>query len=293
MNKDDTNKIFGIGVKFREPITEIYLKEIQFRVTSFMRAYLIAIAEMFRKQVAGRYSTIKDENSKKIIDNLHSYFIDVKKVPQKNLAKVKTLTREEEEHHAAVLVSAIRMPATEVDINSTIIKVVANKNKLKQSPPEVFLLIRYGPWHMNYLPFIPKEGDATILFVNVGRDQLKRAQEKNKRERNLMMQLLRKFSVKFTPRKEIYQNLHGYDSLEYWAIKKEFGIDVKKVPVWKPSLQYIVDEGYAMILLKDLDVSRTLFDPLFKNYKNVDKKYKIEKEEYVNNLISFQDRLRG
>jgi hypothetical protein len=288
-----SNELFTMKAQLRSAETADYLSKVDERVTYFLRGFLIQICEHFRKQLQGRYTGLREPQSEEISKNLKSVFVETKKVPKKDTSRIRAITKEIEEHHAAVLVNAVRKSAQDVDVDRTIIKVVANKLSSKQSPPEVFLLLRYGPWHMSQIPFVPKKEDATIIFVNVEKDEALKVKNKNQREKIKVTQSLSKFNIKITSRKDVYATLHGYDSLEYWVMKKEFGIDVRKFAIWKPSLKYISEEGYQKVLLKEVSLYKTLFDPTFKDYKNVEKGYKIEKEEYVNDLIGFQDRLRA
>lgn len=273
--------------------TEQLIQELEFRTTSFFRLYVAKLSEFYKKQIMGRYKKIKDEEAQIISDNLINALVDYKKVPRKEITKTRKETKTPEEHYSAVLVKSVKRSAREVNKDTHVIKVIPNKRGLKQVSGGVFVLQRYGPWHMDQLPYIPNNSEATILFVKTNTDSALAIKKKNKRQKSKVQKILKSIKVKYWTRKEIENNLDGYDDLAFWALRREFGIDGPKMRAWRPALDYIIKKGYLDILKKDMTLLKILFDANFKNYKNIDKKYKIVKEDDLQDLLKFQERVRG
>lgn len=272
---------------------EELFKELEYRTTAFNRLFIIKIAEFFSKQVKGRYKKVKEEEAELIANNLIYAFVDYKKVPRKEKSEKRVVTTVAEEHYSAVIAGATPRGAQDINKDETILKVIANRGGVKQVSAGVFILVRFGPWHMDALPFIPDEAEATILFIKSTKDKVLAIKKNNNRQRSKVRMMLNKLKIKYSSRKDIEENLKGYDDLEYWVFRREFGLDGPKVRAWKPALDYIVNQGYMDVLRKDPKLLKILLDPNFKDYKNVDKGYKIIGEDDANKLINFQERIRG
>lgn len=272
---------------------EEYLKEMEFRTTAYLRGFVSEVADQFRKQIDGRYKKSREENAQLIRENLQTVFLNVSKVPKKDKGKFRKETKEFEQHYAAVLVNAVKRSGGEINKDTTVVKFLHNKRSLKQSPAEIFILIRFGPWHIDEIPFLPSETDATTIFVNVRREESLALKKKNKSNRNKVMKLLRKNNIKAASRGSVKESLNGYDDMEYWVLRKEFGLDGRKMSVWKPALEYMSKKGRDKIMKTNIELHRTLFDPSFKGYKKIGKEYTIVPEDAAKGLIKFQDRIRG
>lgn len=270
-----------------------FLQEAEVRVTKFMRGFLIRLSEDYQKQLQGRYKAIREEEAQLISENLESVFLDFKKEPRPEKTRRRRETTMQAEHYAGVVTHAIKKSSKDIDQTRNLIKVLPNKRNLQQSSASVFVLVRYGPWTLKTLPYIPDAKEATIIFMKVEPEQVIKVGKKNKKESKKVRSLLLQNGVKYAHRAEVMKDLHGFNDLEYWTLKKEFGIDARKVSVWRPALRYITKEGYKKIMKKHIELYRTLFDPTFKSYQNIDKGYKIVDESIGDQLINFQDRIRG
>lgn len=259
-----------------------------------MKGYVIKLAEYYAQQIIGRYGKIREEEAKLIADNVMTVLVDYEKIPrqEKKIGKRRETT-DFEEHYASVVVKSVRRSAGEINKDENIIKVIPARKSGKQSSGGVFVLQRYGPWHMDKLPYIPPESEATIIFTRMPVEKVASTKKKNNRQENKVRKMLSNMDIKYTSRQEIEDKLDGYDDLQYWALKREFGLDGPKMRAWKPALDYITKKGYIAIIRKERNLLRTLLDANYKDYKNAGKGYKIIKEDIANHLIKFQERIRG
>lgn len=285
--------MFKLNIKIDSKESDIFLKEIEDRITFYLRGFVMRVAEFYMKQIRGRYSKIEDKEAGVVADNLDTVFLKIKKQPKAEKGKRRSDVKMLEQHNAGVVVHAVQRDAKEINKDQMLIKVVPNRRGFKQSSEAVFLLNRYGPWHMDYLPYIPSDDDGTILFINVNQKDVANIKKKNRSSRNIVVNRLKKLRLKISTKKDVEEQLHGYDDLEYWALRREFGLDGKKIRAWRPALRYITTEGLKKMLTKELDLYKTLTDVKFKGYKKLDKGYNIVDLNELEGLIKFQDRIRG
>jgi hypothetical protein len=280
------------GNRIKPEAINSFMKDFDLRMTAFLKRFVITVADNFAKQIKGRYKNLSDEEAKLISENIEAFFVKYKKAPAPDKGEVKKITNTIERHYSAVMVHAVKRKASDNDVNTTIVKVLANKKSLPQSPPSVFFLVRYGPWTIDTLPFIPKDVDATILFVKAPTEQVSKIKDKNEKQSSFIRDSLLKLNIKLTSPEESRTQLDGYDSLDFWVLKKEFGIDARKQSVWKPAIDYMYKEGYKKIIALEPSIFKLLFDPNFKDYKKPESGYKIVDDQYIEDTHHFQERFR-
>lgn len=106
------------------------------------------------------------------------------------------------------------------------------------SPKYVQVLAKYNPWPENFLPVKVGEKDAEIIrrrYTSEEMETIRKAIIKNSRviENGLIYAGFRGIKVG----KENVESVNAYNDLEYIILRKEFGIQEKARPHWRPAIR--------------------------------------------------------
>lgn len=144
--------------------------------------------------------------------------------------------------------------------------VVVPRFKLGKQDPIMEILVKFGPWSIKTLPFMPSLRQAAVVSKNVSVKKLKAIESKNIREEDSIHSLMTKHKIHADPRLKLYKELKVVPDWEVEALRLEFGLSKGGKAHWRPTLKWIKREGIDKIL-SQTDLMRALTDPNFKGYQ--------------------------
>jgi hypothetical protein len=160
---------------------------------------------------------------------------------------------------------------------------------LKPTPATVKVLIKYSPWTVDTLPFMPSKRDATIVKRRVDRKEVKkvrkmRARDKFKWKASLEQSGLRS-QTKLKP-----SDIQALSDLGHQSVQMEFGLGTRSAPHWRPAVLWAF-RGGTMGLLQAEEVRRALTDPRFDKWKGWKPVSRRVSRQDVQDLVAFQQKL--
>ncbi len=164
--------------------------------------------------------------------------------------------------------------------------------RLSRIPPAVQVLVKYSPWTAATLPFTPSKRDAIMISRNSTKQVTSRVTSERRKDRPFWSRELQKAGRRETkksnrPKTDTAKPMPDY---AHKAIRLEFGLGIRAVPHWRPSVGFFKNAP-SEILRLDPSLNDYL-DPKFRGWKNRPTRIKntISRAE-AKNFIPFQRKL--
>lgn len=273
-----------------------YLSKLDRRVTAFLRGAATHAARLIAMQVNQKLAPDVQPLAKEYKDGVRSLRVkDAAKIPTEEKGRRKKLTRINEEHWAAVAVRAMAKTGEELlNDDSVIIKLKPVRRRLERNDPLIPLL-RYSPWTPQTIPFLPRPHMATLTYVRVRPSEVEKVRQANLRNLPKVTRWLKGIGLTIpkseAKRMEHFKTVSLVEEVEYYALRREFGLVAGEKPLWKPAIKFMKRVGAQYLLKTNLQLWRSLFDPGYRGYGRLGMFHFLEKE-YVAAFYSFQEKVR-
>jgi len=158
---------------------------------------------------------------------------------------------------------------TETKDTKTIIRVVANRRRVRGIPESVRILEKYGPWTPDTIPFLPKKSEALVVSRQVtGRHAAVIARQRD-HDRPLWRNELEAVGIRVGSKKRVSRGpgrLTAIPDTYFLASRLEFGLHgTKPAAHWRPSLGNLKTQGSKIITNHNVFIAT--FDPKYNGWK--------------------------
>lgn len=270
-----------------------YFSRVDKRLTAFYRGFSTHAARLMAIELNEDIAPGQDPLAKEYKDGVRALRIsDAAIIPPHDNKIKKRRIRVKEQHYACVAVRAHVATGEELGANkqNVLIKIKAHTRKMRKTPQYIWPLVRYGPWTMDTIPFVPDKDDAIVLYLKTDPAEVKRVAMKNDREQKKVYTLLRLGGASVQKRDTVIQNMRAVEEVEYYALRREFGLISGQKPVWKPIVRRMRQRGPQYVMATNKQLWRSLFDVSYNGYGRLGKFSEISKAE-VSSFSSFQDKI--
>ena len=190
----------------------------------------------------------------------------------------------------AIIARARALTQDERDPKETILTVVT-RYKLSKDNPVDAILIDYGPWTTETIPFLPSLRQAVVILKKSKPKKVEEIKAKNISHQIKIDRLMDYYELRTDPRTTIYKSLKIIPNWEIEALRLEFGLSEGGKSHWRPTIKFAQQQVLDRIM-KDRDLIRVMTDPNFSRYNNK-KHLKDRLNDYeVRALESFQKTIR-
>jgi hypothetical protein len=169
-------------------------------------------------------------------------------------------------HISARVVAGQRV--RKVDSASTTLYVRA-RSRMARTPDSVQVLIKYGPWTAETIPFFPPARDARVIAKRVTRLVASRVSRDRRKDRPFWsseMEHAGKKEVRKDPKSRTARRAKARPDVTHPAVGLEFGIGRRAQPHWRPALlPFTRSPGRA--ILRAAPTLSDLLDPKFRRWK--------------------------
>jgi len=274
---------------------ETYLRKIDRRVSAFFRGTATHAGRLVAHQVNQKLDPSRDPLSKEYSDGVRTLRVKgAERIPKDELGLPKPLTRVREEHWAAIAVRAEAQKGDDLfrQSKNIIIKIKPHRRKLlKNRMSHLIPLIRYGPWTPDTIPYIPKPSEALVLYVKVPVMDRKYFRDRNIKDMRKVRSMLAREGISTKDPLKNLSKIYAVEEIEYYALRREFGLLAAEKPIWKPSIKFMKKKGAEYLITTNKQLWRTLFDPSYKGYGMLGRFTEID-ADHVKSFQSFQDKVR-
>ena len=134
-----------------------------------------------------------------------------------------------------------------------------------------FILASKNPWTYKTIPYLPKKSDADIIVRFVSWREYDFVSKRRMKDSRDVVASLRRHGVTFGTRSDSVLQDDGnvYRDLGFEVLRKEFGIETRAVPHWRPAY---VDALYRVYSWLPMYAVRVLFNPMKSVHERVIRK---------------------
>jgi len=177
------------------------------------------------------------------------------------------------------------------DPNTSILQVVPRYDIGKDDPIGE-ILINFGPWTAETIPFVPSQRQASVVMKKATTQTVTEIKRDNLANMAAIQGLMTKHELVFDTRNDVYRELKIVPDLEVEALRIEFGQAENSGAHWRPAIRFAKTKAIDK-LMNDKDLIAVMTDPKFKNYKNKEHLTDFLNPSEVKALENFQRQLRG
>jgi hypothetical protein len=190
----------------------------------------------------------------------------------------------------AIAAKAKTLSQGEHDPKKSLLSVVP-RFKLNIENPIEEILVNFGPWTAETIPFLPSLRQAVVVIKKSSEAKVATTKRRNLTEGQVIMSFMEKHGIELEPRFKIYQQLKVFPDLELEALRIEYGLAENSKSHWRPSISFAKRQAIEL-LKKDTDLIRALTDPNFKGYRSIKHVDDRMNSAEVKALDTFQTRIR-
>lgn len=271
-----------------------YFNSTDRRVTSFFRGTSTHTARVMASEVNQMLHPGADPLSKEYSgEGARALRVSGAIIPKEEVGAHKKTTKLKEIHIAAVAMRSKIKKGAELKRMSgnIVIKFKPFTRNLDKVSRDTFIFVRYGPWTIDTVPFVPNNQEGALLYVSVEADEYERVKNKNDNDRSKIENEMKAIGKTLGNTKRVVDGIVAINDLEYYALRREFGHIVGEKPVWKPALNKIRKWGAKYIISTNKQLWRALFDPSYSGYGMLGRFTEISKEDVLI-FQAFQDKVR-
>lgn len=190
----------------------------------------------------------------------------------------------------AIVAKGKTLSQREYDPKLSILTVVPRYDLDVENPVED-ILVHYGPWTPETLPFVPSLRQAAVVIKKVTSKDCAEVKRKNMSQMDAIHAKMDINDLEFETRLHVYEKLKVVPDLEIEAMRLEFGAGVQKQAAWVPALKWGEKIGLTMIQ-NDKQFMRILTDPTFTGYKVRQHAHDFLTPSELKALEKFQNKVR-
>lgn len=156
------------------------------------------------------------------------------------------------------------------DVSTTVLYVEPKSTAMKATPEAVKILIDYGPWTLETLPYQPGARDAVIISRQVSREAVTRVDRDRRKDRTKWKAAMDKAGIREvskTGRLRLQQRTKALPDTEFESVRLEFGLGGMSVPHWRPAITQLALRGGAGMIARKREFTRAMTDPNFTAWK--------------------------
>lgn len=253
------------------------------------------LVTLFDKEMLDRYNFFLFEFGKRLTGYIHSELLDrISRIKGPKDYKKRLVIAEVRDQNGrawwAIVAKAKTLSQREYDPKRSVLSVVPRYDLDVENPVEE-ILVQYGPWTPDTLPFIPSLRQAAVVIKKVNDTDSAKVKHKNLSDGNDIQALMEKHDLVYDTRLHVYEKLKVVPDLEIEAMRLEFGLSAEGRAHWRPAIQWGTRLGIEM-MGKDKDLLRILTDLKYKGYKATHHAREYLTPSEVKALEKFQNKLR-
>ncbi len=152
---------------------------------------------------------------------------------------------------------------------------IEKSKRLRRSPPEIAILMKYMPWTLETIPIFPNKRDASIITRKVSKREVDNVDKQRRREKSKWEADLKRAGIKESvlKKKKAIMPVVVRD-LYFEAVRLELGINKKARPHWSPSLRNVRGR-FAINVANDSKIKKAMLDFNWKGWKSEQKLQKV------------------
>jgi hypothetical protein len=252
-------------------------------------------AELFSEDILDRLNFFYFEFGRKMTYAIHSNLLGrISKIKGPKDYKKRIIVAELRDVGGrswwAIIAQAKTISQREYDPKQSILTVVPRFEVDIENPLES-ILVEYGPWTPETLPFVPSPRQAAVVLKKATSAQTDVVRRKNISQMEAIQARMMDHDLEFESREAVYTKLKVVQDLEIEAMRIEFGVSANSKAHWRPAINWGGRVGLDQ-LEKDKDLIRIMTDLSYKGYKlKKHAKYFLTPSE-LKALEKFQDKVR-
>jgi hypothetical protein len=252
----------------------------------------------FIKELPKRYKALQARIPFVVAQGVHAGLLE--RIPEKdewssyrNGLEVVGVASKNKGFYAIRLQANGRGGSAQVDPPRTLIYIRPHR-RLSKVPPMIQILSQYSPWTADTLPFMPSKRDAIVVSRRSTKQVTARVASQRKRDRPFWSKEMVKAGRKETKKSNrVKPSIAAKPATDYayQALRLEFGLGIRAVPHWRPSIRPFIRNPLRAIMARDPQLAEYL-SPKFRGWKSWRSKVKntISKAEAAK-FVPFQQRL--
>lgn len=245
--------------------------------------------ERIMKDVAETFLEILKSKAPKM-DQDKEYVDSLKVVQLKGVKEVVAYAVVSERDRVSV--SSLRNPKSR-----PMVVYIEQKKSRGRMNPMVSLMVLNNPWPPAMIPANLPARQVNMVHTVVSQEEFKWAVKNAQQYLKVNQIEFAKCKARFHPEdaEDSDEAMSGLESMpDYmsFALRSEFGINIKAQPHWKPALRSL-SRRVGKIIKDDQEIQKALYDALFRKHLSTHEKYKDEmtKQEFDQEAGEFQKRI--
>jgi hypothetical protein len=158
-----------------------------------------------------------------------------------------------------------------VDVGKILLYVHAKPHQLRVLPPEVQVLIDYGPWTAATLPFKPDPKIAVVVSRSAGPRSVQKVESARLRDRRVWKRLLEQRGIRVKPMAQQLQlnsQVRALPDVALESAKLEFGLGgVTAQPHWRPTIAKLASRRGTGIITRRREFVKAMTSVGFNAWK--------------------------
>ena len=229
------------------------------------------VERLFDKNILKRYDWFLFEFGKRmtawINDGLLGRIEEIEGSDDYRKRLVMAEIRQTDQTWFAIAARALSPAQKKKESGTQILKVVKRFEIKAARDPVKEILVDYGPWTEESIPFAPSLRQAIIITQKVEPDEYKSVLEKNKKELVAYTKIMSELKINVQPRFLVKQKLKLVKDLDVQALQLEYKLVPEGKPHWRPTLKDAKNQGVKK-LMTDRDLIRVLTEPNFIKWRS-------------------------
>lgn len=236
-----------------EMIEESWLE----RFNAMLAQFVYRVTENFRKELLDRIPDTKE---------YRKYRRSIK------LAKIIGLDSKSSAY--CVFVDTGFGAAKPVDAPQTLLYISPLKTRFRRPDPKIQVLMKYNPWTLDSIPFVPRSGQAKIQSRVVTKQIVRKVTKERHRDKSKWRPELIRAGYRETNKRRMPQRKYvkAVPDMLFEAMKLEFGVGAHPVPAWRPAAHWTVKHGVTFTFRRYPKLLRAIRDPEFGDWRHWPKK---------------------
>ena len=189
----------------------------------------------------------------------------------------------------AIVAKSVPLMSQQFDAKTTKLQVLP-RYRLKEDNPVQEILVEYGPWTVDTLPFLPTPREAALVAKKVSEADLKKVKAQNRIQMAEIQKLMDENGLIFQSRDEIYKKLKIIPDFVLASLQWEFGLKHGGKPHWRPTIKWVQGVGYAKV---DPELIDALTKASFQKHRQKHHLHTTLSESELKSLEKFQNQIRG
>jgi len=149
----------------------------------------------------------------------------------------------------AIKVDPVRKLYRKLETGKEVVYVRPKTSQHLSKFPGLDVLVRYGPWPVDLLPYIPPTRQAALISRRVRVEELEELRRKLEELRPQWVRALKDAGIRLTAEVEVPPRKQVWVDVAFNVLRLEFGLgDGQALPHWRPALRRLATEGFQRML---------------------------------------------